>query len=276
MGLLSIIAEALGLARPRPALTPLALTDAGRSRLAQLPDGHVVVIRTTPNERGWLVSATEKLPTQPIADSPLPSVQISAEDHARLTGWLLHYDGERWQPTVHIDVRGFATPNPNSRRYALSRPLSDQPLYFPKAPEPPPPVDRLLSRDDIVAVLINGPSLVVERTHDSPWPPIDQEVAAAVREHFLLAGSVLTEAHLPSRDDPFEEQVYQVLRDRVLPGIHRDGGDLHLLGIKDGVVRVHLVGACRTCPSAAFTLRSGVEQVLKAAFPGRIHRVEQA
>jgi Fe-S cluster biogenesis protein NfuA len=66
-----------------------------------------------------------------------------------------------------------------------------------------------------------------------------------------------------------------VLQDTILPGIHRDGGDLRLLGIEDGVVQVSMDGACRTCPASSATLKLGVEKTLLAAFPGEVTRVEQ-
>ena len=43
---------------------------------------------------------------------------------------------------------------------------------------------------------------------------------------------------------------------------------------EDGIVRVHLVGACRTCPASVLTLKGGIERALKEAFPGRIAAVE--
>lgn len=263
--------------RAQPGAEPFTLTRRGEDRVRGLPEPLAVTIRTVHNERGYVVTANEGPPAEgEEVGEFLPGTVISQEDVRRLAGLKLDHDGDRWMVTARVDVRAFETPNPNSRRYAINRPLSDRSLYFTRTTTPPPPVDRLFERADVSAVLINGPSLVVERVPNSGWDPIDQAVTAAIREHFLLAGAPLSDAHVPDRDDPFEQEVLEVLRTRVLPGIHRDGGDLHLVSIHDGVVHVHLVGACRTCPSAGLTLRGGVEQILKDAFPGRIRRVEQA
>lgn len=65
------------------------------------------------------------------------------------------------------------------------------------------------------------------------------------------------------------EQVEKVL-DTVRPYLISDGGNIELLGVdeKNGVVTVHLVGACASCPSSQVTLYSGVEKTLKEQVPG--------
>ena len=55
--------------------------------------------------------------------------------------------------------------------------------------------------------------------------------------------------------------------DKIRPALRADGGDAVLVDIKDGVVKVRLVGACGGCPMSALTLTRGVEQVIKAEVP---------
>ncbi len=58
--------------------------------------------------------------------------------------------------------------------------------------------------------------------------------------------------------------------DPVRPYLHEHGGDVQVLGVKDGVVRVQLTGACSGCTSAAVTLRNGVEEALRDGLAGFI------
>lgn len=51
--------------------------------------------------------------------------------------------------------------------------------------------------------------------------------------------------------------------DKSMPMLERDGGGLEFLGIKKGIVYVHLLGACKTCPSSTTTLKYGLERQLK-------------
>ncbi len=54
----------------------------------------------------------------------------------------------------------------------------------------------------------------------------------------------------------------------VRPYLHEHGGEVEVLGVQHGVVRVRLLGACSGCTSAAETLRSGVEEALRENLPG--------
>jgi Fe-S cluster biogenesis protein NfuA len=62
------------------------------------------------------------------------------------------------------------------------------------------------------------------------------------------------------------EDVENVL-EKIKVGLQRDGGDIELVEIKDGVVYVKLKGACGTCPMATLTLKNWVEAKLKRDIP---------
>jgi Fe-S cluster biogenesis protein NfuA len=54
---------------------------------------------------------------------------------------------------------------------------------------------------------------------------------------------------------------------RIRPALQADGGDVELVDVREGVVRVKLTGACGGCPMAAMTLRNGIERMLKQDVP---------
>ena len=54
---------------------------------------------------------------------------------------------------------------------------------------------------------------------------------------------------------------------RIRPALQADGGDVELVDVNDGVVKVRLVGACGGCPMATMTLKAGIERVLKEEVP---------
>ena len=56
--------------------------------------------------------------------------------------------------------------------------------------------------------------------------------------------------------------------DKIRPALQADGGDVELVEVTDGVVKVRLTGACGGCPMATMTLKNGVERVLKQMIPG--------
>ncbi len=62
------------------------------------------------------------------------------------------------------------------------------------------------------------------------------------------------------------EKVKAVLEE-IRPNLQADGGDIELVAVEDGVVKVRLKGACAGCPMSQMTLTFGVEKVLKERIP---------
>ena len=62
------------------------------------------------------------------------------------------------------------------------------------------------------------------------------------------------------------EEIAQALEE-VRPHLQVDGGDVELVDIEDGVVKVRLTGACAGCPMSQMTLKWGVENYLKKKVP---------
>lgn len=69
------------------------------------------------------------------------------------------------------------------------------------------------------------------------------------------------------------EQVEEVL-DKLRPFLLRDGGDVELVDVEDGIVKLRLLGACGTCPSSTITLKAGIERALLEEVPGFVE-IEQ-
>jgi len=55
--------------------------------------------------------------------------------------------------------------------------------------------------------------------------------------------------------------------DEIRPFLQADGGNIELIDVQEGIVKVKLVGACGSCPMSQMTLKRGVEARLKAQIP---------
>ena len=55
---------------------------------------------------------------------------------------------------------------------------------------------------------------------------------------------------------------------KIRPMLQRDGGDIELVEVTDGIVKVRLTGACKGCPMSQMTLKQGVEKLLMKEVPG--------
>lgn len=62
-------------------------------------------------------------------------------------------------------------------------------------------------------------------------------------------------------------KVQEVIETQIRPSLQADGGDIELVDVEDGIVKVRLVGACAHCPSSALHLYEGVEKTLIELIP---------
>jgi Fe-S cluster biogenesis protein NfuA len=62
------------------------------------------------------------------------------------------------------------------------------------------------------------------------------------------------------------EQIEKVLEE-VRPLLKGDGGDVELVDVSDGVVKVKLTGACMGCAMSTITLKNGIERIIKQEVP---------
>lgn len=67
--------------------------------------------------------------------------------------------------------------------------------------------------------------------------------------------------------DVLKDNVEKIVGERIRPFLQADGGDIEVLSVEDGVVKVRLRGACHGCPGAMMTLKAGVERILKEECP---------
>jgi len=68
-------------------------------------------------------------------------------------------------------------------------------------------------------------------------------------------------------DEETVKTIKELLETRVRPAVAQDGGDITFQGYRDGVVFLHMRGACSGCPSSTATLRHGIENLLKHFIP---------
>ncbi len=54
---------------------------------------------------------------------------------------------------------------------------------------------------------------------------------------------------------------------QIRPALQADGGDVELVDVTDGVVKLQLKGACSGCPMSTMTLKMGIERSLKEQIP---------
>jgi Fe-S cluster biogenesis protein NfuA len=106
-------------------------------------------------------------------------------------------------------------------------------------------------------------------------------VLGAIMEHFVAGRPVIegeaasgAEADIAPEDQEIVDQIKELLDTRVRPAVASDGGDIVFHGYKDGIVKLHMQGACSGCPSSRATLKHGIENMLRHYVP-EVVAVEQ-
>jgi Fe-S cluster biogenesis protein NfuA len=101
-------------------------------------------------------------------------------------------------------------------------------------------------------------------------------ILGAIMEHFM-SGAPLLKARrsaATTTDEFFERPttrssttIKDLIETRVRPAVANDGGDITFRGFKEGIVYLHMKGACSGCPSSTATLRHGIQNLLKHYVP---------
>jgi Fe-S cluster biogenesis protein NfuA len=73
--------------------------------------------------------------------------------------------------------------------------------------------------------------------------------------------------------DTMYDEVLDVL-DKLRPFLQRDGGDVELVDVEDGIIKLRLMGACGSCPSSTITLKAGIERALLEEVEGVVEVVQ--
>ncbi len=139
---------------------------------------------------------------------------------------------------------------------------------------------RLFDIDGVEGVFLGSDFISVTKG-ESEWQHLKPMILGAIMEHFM-SGAPVTNASAEADNakgsdpeggdyDPADEEVVatikELLETRVRPAVAQDGGDITFSGFRDGIVYLHMRGACAGCPSSTATLQHGIENLLRHFCP---------
>jgi len=143
-----------------------------------------------------------------------------------------------------------------------------------------PLASALFGLPGVARVFLGGDFIAVTKTDEVSWQTLKPRVLGAIMNHFV-AGLPVIEGDSDECDedvDPADrevvEQIKELIDTRVRPAVAGDGGDIVFRGYRDGIVRLHMQGACSGCPSSSATLKHGIENMLRHYVP-EVLSVEQ-
>jgi Fe-S cluster biogenesis protein NfuA len=172
-----------------------------------------------------------------------------------------------------------ATPNPATLKFIPGKAvLGSGTLDFRSGDEAArsPLAHRLFGIEGVSGVFL-GPDFISVTKGAAEWQHIKPAVLGIIMEHYLSGAPVVsdgTESASDAQEEDFapEDQeivdtIKELLETRVRPAVAQDGGDIVFHGFRDGIVSLHMRGACSGCPSSTATLRHGIENLLKHFVP---------
>ncbi len=177
-----------------------------------------------------------------------------------------------------------STPNPATLKFLPGLPvMGTGTADFPAAElaGPSPLAASLFGLPGVARVFLGGDFVTVTKTDAAEWQALRPLVLGAIMEHFVACRPVMDgqaadglEDEVAPGDQEIVDQIKELLDTRVRPAVASDGGDIVFRGYRDGVVRLHMQGACSGCPSSAATLKHGIENMLRHYVP-EVQAVEQ-
>jgi Fe-S cluster biogenesis protein NfuA len=166
------------------------------------------------------------------------------------------------------------TPNPATLKFLPGCTVMDSgTAYFTAGDEAArsPMAQRLFEIEGVAGVFLGADFITVTRHPDMEWDALKAAVLSAIMDHFTSGEPVVVADAMGgtngAQDDGVISQICELLDTRVRPMVAQDGGDIVFKGYEDGIVFLHMQGACAGCPSASQTLKHGVENMLRYYIP---------
>ncbi len=171
------------------------------------------------------------------------------------------------------------TPNPNSIKWVMGRRIvegtASASFDAPPAREVSPLAHELFSVDGVEGVFFAANFATVSKREEAEWVDIAQPIVDVLKNHLASGEPALGpgyQAVAAEVSGTLVKRICQVLDDEIRPAVARDGGDILVVGYREGVVELQMRGACSGCPSATATLKMAVESRLREEIP-EVHEV---
>ena len=167
------------------------------------------------------------------------------------------------------------TPNPATLKFLPGRSVMEQgtaDFADAEAAARSPLAERLFTIEGVTGVFLGSDFVSVSKEDDREWYLLKPAILGVIMEHFMAGRPVLLQddsdaAAGGEEDSEVVSQIKELLDTRVRPAVAQDGGDIVFRKFEQGIVYLHMQGACAGCPSSTATLKMGIENMLRHYIP---------
>lgn len=180
-----------------------------------------------------------------------------------------------------ISVYGETTPNPASLKFVVNKALTKTAAEFKNIDEAKasPLAQELFKFHYVKEIFITENYVSVTKYDSISWDEITLELRTFIKQFIENGGTVLDESLIATdikqekqqiknfdNLDTTSQQIINILEEYVKPAVAADGGNILFDSYDetDKKVKVVLQGSCNGCPSSTFTLKNGIENMLKS------------
>jgi Fe-S cluster biogenesis protein NfuA len=201
------------------------------------------------------------------------------EDFVNNSGIIIKADENKTKKQP-ITVYGEMTPNPATLKFVVNKMVTKTAVEFKNIDEtkPSPLSKELFSFPYVKEIFIDENYISVSKYDSYEWNDITIELRSFIKLFIENGGTVLDEELIVTSPkiekqkienfdslDTTSQQIINILEEYVKPAVAADGGNILFDSYDESEKRVKVVlqGACNGCPSSTFTLKSGIENMLK-------------
>ncbi|MGE0633145.1 MAG: NifU family protein [Pseudobdellovibrionaceae bacterium] len=168
-----------------------------------------------------------------------------------------------------------ATPNPATMKFMFDKVLTEEPHDFVSAAEASrsPLASKIFGFPWASGVYIGRNFVTVTKQEWVDWDVLAEPLAGLIGEHIESGEPIL--APLDTRagedfdenDSPIVQKIKEILNRDIRPVVALDGGDIAFSKYEEGILYIHMKGACSGCPSSTATLKQGIEVRIRELLP---------
>jgi len=132
-----------------------------------------------------------------------------------------------------------------------------------------PLLEALFAIEGVSRVMISGGTITVAKNSEEEWGDLARTIGVAIRDTMKAGGTLIADDFKTKQptSEELREKIQQVIDDELNPGLGMHGGSVELVDLQGTTVFMSMSGGCQGCAAASYTLKHGIEQILRSRVP---------